>query len=46
MNENLDKTFKELTREMKRFAAKDPDTHKVYKEKVINFLSRGLTTEM
>ncbi|MDQ7091992.1 DUF3102 domain-containing protein [Desulfosporosinus sp. PR] len=44
--ENLDKTFKELTWEMKHFAAKDPDTHKVYKEKVINLLSRGLTTEM
>jgi len=40
--ESLDKTFKQLVWEMNEFAAKDPDTHEVYKNKVLDFLTKGL----
>jgi len=40
--ESLDRTFKELKWELSEFAARDPDTHEVYKNKVIDFLTRGL----
>ncbi|WP_291300090.1 hypothetical protein [Desulfosporosinus sp. BICA1-9] len=44
--ESLDKTFKELMWELSELAAKDPDTHEAYKNKVIDFLARGLKEKM
>ena len=44
--ENMDKTFKELVWELSEFAAKDPDTHEAYRNKVIDFLARGLKEKM
>jgi len=44
--ENLDRTFKELTWELSEIAAKDPDTHEAYKNKVIDFLMKGLKEKM
>jgi len=40
--ESLDKTFKELKWELSELAAKDPDTHETYRNKVIDFLVRGM----
>ncbi|WP_434512949.1 hypothetical protein [Desulfitobacterium sp. AusDCA] len=44
--ESLDRTFKGLMWELSEFAAKDPDTHEAYKNKVIDFLARGLKERM
>ncbi|MHB1406874.1 MAG: DUF3102 domain-containing protein [Desulfitobacteriaceae bacterium] len=44
--ESLDRTFKELLWELSEFAAKDPDTHEAYKNKIIDFLTRGLRERM
>lgn len=40
--ESLDKTFKELAYEMTRFAAKNPEVHSMYKEKVRDFLLKAM----
>ncbi|MCO5385192.1 MAG: DUF3102 domain-containing protein [Desulfosporosinus sp.] len=39
--ENLEKTFKELMREMKELAAKEPETHDMFKKSVIDFLMKS-----
>lgn len=44
--ENLDKTFKQLVWEMRELSANDPDTHEVYKNKVLDFLTKGLTEKI
>lgn len=44
--DSLDRTFKELAYEMTRFAAKNPDAHAMYKEKVRDFLLKALKEEL
>lgn len=44
--ENLDRTFKELTWELSRIAAKDPETHEAYKKMVNDFLVRNMKERM
>jgi len=36
----------ELTWELSNFVAKDPDTYETYKNKVIDFLVRGMKEKM
>lgn len=40
--EDLEKTFKELMWEMKELAAKEPETHDMFKKNVIDFLLKSL----
>ncbi|SHJ14284.1 DUF3102 domain-containing protein [Desulfosporosinus lacus] len=40
--ENLEKTFKELMGEMKELAAKEPETHNLFKKNVTDFLMKSL----
>jgi hypothetical protein len=44
--ESLDKTFKELTYEMTRFASLDPDVHAAYKKMVNDFLIKAMQERM
>ena len=44
--DDLDKRLKELTFEMKGFAAKDPEGFEMYKQRLVTVLTRGLTIEM
>ncbi|AFM02286.1 MULTISPECIES: DUF3102 domain-containing protein [Desulfitobacterium] len=44
--ESLDRNFRELLWELKEFAKQEPDTYKVYKDKIINFLAEGLKAKM
>jgi hypothetical protein len=44
--ENLDKTFKELTYEMTRFASLDPDVYAAYKKMVNDFLIKAMQERM
>jgi hypothetical protein len=44
--ESLDKTFKELTYEMTRFAPLDPEVHAAYKKMVNDFLIKAMRERM
>jgi hypothetical protein len=44
--ESLDKTFKELTYEMIRFASLDQDVHTTYKKMVNDFLLKAIKERM
>jgi len=44
--ESLDRNFRELLWELKEFAKQEPDTYKVYKDKIVNFLAEGLKAKM
>jgi DNA repair exonuclease SbcCD ATPase subunit len=44
--DTLNKTFKELAYEMTRFAAKNPDAHAMYQEKVRDFLLKSIKEKL
>ncbi|MEA5022065.1 Protein of unknown function (DUF3102) [Desulfitobacterium sp. LBE] len=44
--ESMDRTFRELLWEMKEFAKQEPESYKVYKNKIVNFLTESLKKEM
>ena len=44
--DDLDKRLRELRFEMKGFAAKDPEGFEMYKKRLVDVLTRGLTIEM
>ncbi|ACL19271.1 conserved hypothetical protein [Desulfitobacterium hafniense DCB-2] len=44
--ESLDRTFRELTWELKEFAKQEPESYKVYKDKLVDFLTKSLKANM
>ncbi|EHL05030.1 hypothetical protein HMPREF0322_04336 [Desulfitobacterium hafniense DP7] len=44
--ESMDRTFRELLWEMKEFAKQEPESYKIYKDKIVNFLTESLKKEM
>ncbi|CDX04939.1 Protein export cytoplasm protein SecA ATPase RNA helicase [Desulfitobacterium hafniense] len=44
--DSLDRTFRELTWELQQFAKEEPESYKVYKNKLINFLTKSLKANM
>jgi hypothetical protein len=44
--ESMDRNFKDLLKELKEFAAKEPETYEVYKNKIVDFLAQGIKEKM
>ena len=44
--ESLDRTFRELLWELKEFAKQEPESYKVYKNKLVDFLTKSLKANM
>ncbi|ACL18577.1 DUF3102 domain-containing protein [Desulfitobacterium hafniense] len=44
--ESMERNFRELRHELKEFAAKEPETYEVYRDKVMDFLTKGMKEKL
>ncbi|CDX00548.1 hypothetical protein SDC9_09235 [bioreactor metagenome] len=44
--ESMERNFRELRYELEEFAAKEPETYEVYRDKVVDFLTKGMKEKL